>query len=125
MTSRKWTMLRDLPSSWCPSFHSCQPPHAPTCIRPDCFNLGEKVTPGLLLVTTVVAILVFLSDLAHLLVRMIVKPRLPYRDDCSSCSASMMPGLTNPSSTGCPCSRGDLRTERGLRLHCVPLRIRA
>ncbi|KAI4377260.1 hypothetical protein MLD38_014920 [Melastoma candidum] len=62
-------------------------PRAPTPDHPDGFNLGYKVTPGLLLVIIVVVILVFVGGLAHLLVRMIVRPRVTDPEDAESVTA--------------------------------------
>ncbi|KAI4381096.1 hypothetical protein MLD38_007205 [Melastoma candidum] len=65
------------------------PPRAPPSdgFYSNSFNLGYKVSPGILLVIIVLAILVFLGALAHLLIRIIVRPSIRDPDDTDSVNA--------------------------------------
>ncbi|KAI4376788.1 hypothetical protein MLD38_014506 [Melastoma candidum] len=65
------------------------PPRAPPSdgFYSNSFNLGYKVSPGILLVIIVLAILVFLGALAHLLVRILMRPSIRDPDDTESITA--------------------------------------
>nr|XP_043629012.1 RING-H2 finger protein ATL13-like [Erigeron canadensis] len=62
--------------------HSSPPPPPPLAIinhQSHGFNLNEKVSPSVLLIIIILAIIVFISGLLHLLVRFFMKP-ISYRD---------------------------------------------
>lgn len=75
-----------LPSSQ--SYFLSEPiPPPPPNIQSDIFNLNNKVSPSILLIIVILAIIFFVSGLLHLLVRFLMRPQNRDPDDLESVTA--------------------------------------
>lgn len=70
-----------------PYFLSLPPPPPPPHIQSDNFNLSNKVSPSILLIIIILAIIFFVSGLLHLLVRFLARPQNRDPDDIESVTA--------------------------------------
>ena len=68
-----------------PYFLSQPPPHPN--LETDGFNLNAKVSPSILLIIIILAIIFFVSGLLHLLVRFLLRPPNRDPDDLESVTA--------------------------------------
>ncbi|KAE8056806.1 hypothetical protein FH972_013544 [Carpinus fangiana] len=75
-----------LPSTQ-PYFLSQPIPPPPPNIQSDIFNLNNKVSPSILLIIIILAIIFFVSGLLHLLVRFLMRPQSRDPDDLESVTA--------------------------------------
>lgn len=75
-----------LPSSQ-PYFLSQPIPPPPPHIQSDIFNLNNKVSPSILLIIIILAIIFFVSGLLHLLIRFLMRPQNRDPDDLESVTA--------------------------------------
>ncbi|KAK6944283.1 Zinc finger, RING-type [Dillenia turbinata] len=63
------------------------PPPPPQSVQSDGFNLNEKISPSILLIIIILAIIFFVSGLLHLLVRFLVRTPRRENDDLESVTA--------------------------------------
>ncbi|XP_059461419.1 RING-H2 finger protein ATL13 [Corylus avellana] len=75
-----------LPSSQ-PYFLSQPIPPPPPNIQSDIFNLNNRVSPSILLIIIILAIIFFVSGLLHLLIRFLMRPQNRDPDDLESVTA--------------------------------------
>lgn len=64
-----------------------QPPPAPENLQADTFDLNSKVSPSILLIIIILAIIFFISGLLHLLVRFLLRPPSSEPEDSDNVTA--------------------------------------